>query len=134
MVHDIELCLVGDNRSSAAAAAQGDLRLTANGGYEAPSPTSHIRPRAVTGHPMRIAVVRLRRYALRLCARCVERAHQAVGCCYSCLVIATCTWSLHVNSNLLNMLSGIPMLCGRTVARKQNWALLRSPEPLQRAS
>ena len=36
------------------------------------------------------------------------------------LSIFACAWFLHLNSNLQDMLSGIPMLCGRTVARKQS--------------
>jgi hypothetical protein len=44
----------------------------------------------------------------------------ADGCCFFCSVIFSCEWFLLLNSHLQNMLSGIPMLCGRTVALKQS--------------
>ena len=48
---------------------------------------SHIRPEAVTGHPIRIAVVRARRYAYEMSARLVASPRKAGDCCLSCIVI-----------------------------------------------
>lgn len=49
-----------------------------------------VRPKAIIGHPIRIAVIRARRYAPGLSARWVASTHQAVGCCFVCLVILGC--------------------------------------------
>ena len=46
--------------------------------------------------------------------------HYSDSCCFSCLVILPCAWFLLLNSNLQNMLFGISILCGRTVALKQS--------------
>lgn len=44
----------------------------------------------------------------------------ADGCCFSCPVIFSCAWLLLLNSNLQNMQSSFPTLCGRTIALKQS--------------
>jgi hypothetical protein len=50
-------------------------------------PRGHYRPEAVTGHPIRIAVVRARRYAYEMSARLVASPRKAGDCCLSCIVI-----------------------------------------------
>ena len=85
-----------------------------------PFVTSRTRPVAVIGHPIRIAVIRARRYALRLRAARDGSPHYVVGCYFSCRVILQCTQFSLLNSHLQKMQSGIRMLCGKTVARKQS--------------
>ena len=50
-------------------------------------PRGYYRPEAVTGHPIRIAVVRARRYAYEMSARLVASPRKAGDCCLSCIVI-----------------------------------------------
>ena len=80
----------------------------------------YYRPEAATGHTIRIAVIRAQRYATDLHAKSVVSTRRAVGCCFSCLVILCFAQSSLLNSDLQNTLSGIPMLRGTTVARKQS--------------
>lgn len=74
------------------------------------------------GRGVRIAAIRARRHAVRLCARWVGSAQQVVGCCFFCLVILSFELFLSLNSSLQEKLSGIPVLRGKVVARKQSYA------------
>jgi len=65
----------------ACAAIQSDRHLIATGRYGALSPTSHIRPSAAAGHPIRIAVIQAWRYASGLYAISLASPRKAVGCC-----------------------------------------------------
>ena len=50
-------------------------------------PRGYYRPQAVTGHPIRIAVVRARQYAYEMSARLVASPRKAGDCYLSCIVI-----------------------------------------------
>ena len=70
--------------------------------------------------PDQIADILARRYALGLRAAWTGSSYYAVGCCFPCRVIWHCAQFTFLNSNLSAVLFGIPILCGRTVARKQS--------------
>lgn len=72
------------------------------------------------GRGVRIAAIRARRHAVGLCARRVGSAQQVVGCCFFCFVILSFELFLILNSSLQDKLSGIPVLRGKVVARKQS--------------
>lgn len=74
------------------------------------------------GQAVRIAAIRARRHAVGLCARWVGSAQQVVGRCFFCLVMLSFELFLILNSGLQDKLSGIPVLRGKVVARKQSWA------------
>lgn len=50
----------------------------------------------------------------------IDQTTHHASCCFTCVVILPCAIFLILNRRLQNMLSDIPMLCGRTVALKQS--------------
>ena len=84
------------------------------------------RTGAAGRRPIQIAAIRAGRYAPLLLATWIGSPAMATPAAFSVLLFPPCEWFLLLNSHLQNMLSGIPMLCGRTVALKQSSA----PEPL----
>ncbi|CAH1748242.1 protein of unknown function [Thauera humireducens] len=49
----------------------------------------------------------------------IDQTTHHAGCCFTCVVILNCAIFLLLNRKLQNILSGILMLCGRTVALKK---------------
>ena len=49
----------------------------------------------------------------------IDQTTHHASCCFTCVVILHFAILRLLNRRLQNMLSGIPMLCGRTVALKQ---------------
>lgn len=80
------------------------------------------RPVAGGRRPIRIAAILVERYALLLLATWIGSPAMATPAAFSVLLFSPCEWFLLLISHLQNMLSGIPMLYGRTVALKQSWA------------
>ena len=75
------------------------------------------RPEAVTGHPIRIAVVRARRYAYEMSARLVASPRKAGDCCLSCIVIVCFA------QFLFSFVQRLPTDLGRTfIAARQGQA------------
>ena len=78
------------------------------------------RPGADGRRPNRIAAILAEQYAPLLLATWIGSPAMATPAAFSVLLLPPCEWSLLLNSHLQNMLSGILMLCGRTVALKQS--------------
>ena len=77
-----------------------------------------VRPEATSRHPIQKADIR--GHMLYSFVPHESDRPYAHGGSFFFPVIFPCARLLLLNSNLQNMLSGIPMLCGRTVALKQS--------------
>jgi hypothetical protein len=79
-----------------------------------------VRPGADGRRPNRIAAILAEQYVPLFLATWIGSPAMATPAAFSFLLFSPCEWFLLLNSHLQNMLSGIPMLWGITVALKQS--------------